>query len=264
MRTSIKRLASVVAVTVAIALPAVTLTACSEQQLVAFATGKSPYHPNYWVIRADTSGSTAPQTGRGGSYEAQIMAALAQAARQQATVFAAPIDGNAIGDATWQIDGARLRSAAEGGNARLTEAARVRRAGGLRTQVRTLLGTRPTNGSDILGSLQQVAQLGRDLPAAAPKTLLLLTDGAINLSRFGGYDIYTNPPDTPTARRELIARFRREGELPKLSDWRVYLGGIGIGIGDRRTARAVVALWEALIPATGAQLMQINSTLAFQ
>jgi hypothetical protein len=120
-----------------------------------------------------------------------------------------------------------------------------------------------SSGSDILGALQRVAQLGRSLPKGTSKTLVLLSDGALNLSRFGGYDIYENPPNSTAARRSLIARFKREGELPKLTGWKVYLGGIGVGIGDRRTARAVVALWEALIPATGAKLVQTSSTLSF-
>lgn len=243
------------------ALLAGGLSACSQQQVASFVTGTSAYHPSYWVIEADTSGSTASQAGRGGRYEEEVMAALGQAGRAQATVFAAAIDGNAIGDAAWQIDGVQLRSSAGGGNVRLAEAARVRRAAGLRSQVRRLLASRPTNGSDILGALQQVARLGHDLPAGTPKTLVLLTDGAINLGRLGGYDIYNEPPDTPAARRALIARFEREGELPQLVGWKVYLGGIGVGIGDRRTARAVVALWEELIPATRAELVQNNSTL---
>jgi hypothetical protein len=263
MNTTIKQLRRLAAMIGIGAVLAGSLSACSEQQLASFVGGKVAYYPSYWVVEADTSGSTAPEAKLGGTYEKEVMAALAHAGRAQATVYAGAMDGNAIGDAAWPIDGVPLRSSAGGGNARLAESARVRKAAGLRPQVRNLLASRPTNGSDILGSLQQVAQLGRDLPAGAPRTLVLLTDGAINLSRFGGYDIYTNPPDSPAARRALIARFKQEGELPKLDGWKVYLGGIGVGIGDRRTARAVVSLWEALIPATGAQLVQINSTLAF-
>lgn len=247
----------------ATALLAVGLTACSQQQVTSFVTGTSAYHPSYWVIEADTSGSTVSQTRRGGRYEQEVMAALTQAGRAQATVFAAAIDGNAIGDAAWQIDGVQLRSTAGGGNVRLAEAARVRQAVGLRDRVRRLLASRPTNGSDILGALQQVARLGRNLPAGVPKTLELLTDGAINLGQSSGYDIYNEPPDTPAARRALIARFKSEGELPQLTGWTVDLGGVAVGIGDRRTARAVVALWEELIPATGAELVQNNSTLTF-
>ena len=93
---------------------------------------------------------------------------------------------------------------------------------------------------------------------------MLLTDGAINLSRFGGYDIYARPPRTPAERMALIAQFKREGELPRLRGWKVYLGGIGVGIGDRSTARDVVALWEALRSRPpGLSFVQINSTLAF-
>lgn len=263
MTIKIKQLRGLAAVMGIGAVLAGSLSACSEQQLASFASGKVPYQASYWVVKADTSGSTAPETKPGGAYEREIMAALAQAGRNQATVYAGMIDGNAIGDAAWPIDGFSLRSGGGGGNARLAESARVRRASGLRGQVQRLLASRPTNGSDILGALQQVAQLGRDLPASAPKTLVLLSDGAINLSKFGGYDIYTDPPDSPAARRALIARFKQEGELPRLAGWKVYLGGIGVGIQDRRTAKAVVALWEALVPATGAELAGINSTLAF-
>jgi hypothetical protein len=241
----------------------VFLSACSSQQLSSFVSGKTSSRPSYWVVQADTSGSTAPEAKLGGTYEGEVMAALSQAGRAHATVYAGAVDGNGIGDAAWLIDGVPLSSSAGGGNARLAESARVREAQGVRPQVRKLLASRPTNGSDILGSLQQVARLSSNLPAGAPRTLVLLTDGAINLSRFGGYDIYANPPRTPAERRTLIAQFRHEGELPRLLGWRVYLGGVGVGIGDRSTARDVVALWEVLIPATGAQLVQINSTLAF-
>ncbi len=247
----------------ALAVFCASLMGCSQQQLASFVTGKAPVRPSYWVVEADTSGSAASQGHKGGPYEQEIMGALAEAAREQATVYGGAIDGNAVGDASWQIDGVPLISSAGGGNARLAEAARVRRTVGLREKVRQLLATRPTNGSDILGALQRVAQLGRSLPKGAPKTLVLLSDGAINLSRFGGYDVYAHPPDTPAIRRGLIAQFRAERELPDLSGWRVCLGGIGVGVGDRSTARAVVELWEALIPATGATLVQINSTLAF-
>ncbi|HUB73992.1 MAG TPA: hypothetical protein VL979_08155 [Solirubrobacteraceae bacterium] len=261
--TKIKRVVVVAAAVAATPVAVAALSACSQQQLASVVTGKLAYHPAYWVIEGDTSGSTERQGVRGGVYEHEIMAALAQAAHQQATVFAGAIDGNAIGDAAWQIDGVRLTASRDGGNAKLAEGARQRRADGLRGQVRRLLATRPTNGSDILGALQQVVHLTHSLPRGAPRTLVLLTDGAINLSKFGGYDVYTQPPDTRAVRQALIARFEREGELPQLAGWRVYLGGIGVGIGDRRTARAVVALWEELIAAAGAEVVQAGPTLAF-
>jgi hypothetical protein len=258
--TNILRVGATAAV---VAVSAANLSACSQQQLAGFVTGRTPYHPNYWVIDADTSGSTTSQTHLNGPYEQEMMAALGQAARDQATVFASPIDGNAVADATWTIAGVSLHTTAGGGSVQLAEAARVQVAKGLRPQVRALLRSRPTNGSDILGALQRISQLGRDLSAGAPKTLVLLTDGAINLPQFGGYDIYTNPPDTPPKRHRLIAQFKHDGELPRLSGWNVYLGGIGIGIGDRTTAQATIALWEELVPAMGARLVQINPTLEF-
>lgn len=242
---------------------ALGLSACSQQQLVGFATGRTPHHASYWVIAADTSGSTDRQTQLGGAYEQEIMAALVRAAQEQATVYAAAIDGNAVADAGWTINGVALRSEAGGGNAQLAAAARVQLARGLRPRVRALLRSRPTNGSDILDGLLRVAQLGRDLPVGAPKTLVVVSDGAVNIAGFGGYDAYSQPPDSPAVRHGLIAQFRRGGELPRLRGWRVYLGGIGVGIGNRSTARGVIALWEELIPAMGAKLAAINSTLAF-
>jgi hypothetical protein len=242
---------------------AVSFTACSTGQLTAFVTGKTSSHPNVWVIQADTSGSTASQAVRGGTYEHEIMPALGQAAREGATVYAGAVDGNAVANSTWQIAGVPLLSDAGGGNARLAEAVRVRKAKGLRGQVQQLLATHPTSGTDLMGGLQDVARLGRTLPKGTTKTLVLLTDGALNLSRFGGYDVYTDPPDTEAQRKVLVARLQREGELPNLTGWRVYLGGIGVGIGDRRTARAVVRLWEILIPATGARLVASEPTLSF-
>src|SRR5664280_1911003 len=103
MNVKIKNILRVGAIAAAVAVPTVSLAACSQQQLGGFVTGKTPYHPTYWVIDADTSGSTSSQTYTGGVYEEEIMGALAQAARSQATVYAGPIDGNAVGDAAWTI-----------------------------------------------------------------------------------------------------------------------------------------------------------------
>ncbi len=245
------------------AVLAIGLPACSQQQLVKFATGEGPHHPTYWVIDADTSGSTTSQTQPGGPYEQEIMAALAQGARDEATIYAAPVDGNTVADGTWTIDAAPLRTDAGGGNPRLAEVARTQSAERLRPRVRALLASRPTNGSDILGAFERVALLSRNLTPPGEKTLVLLTDGAINLSKYHGYDIYTEPPVTPALRHALIARFKRNGELPRLPGWNVYLGGIGVGIGNRATARATIALWAELVPAMGAHLAQMNSPIAF-
>lgn len=263
MSNSIKRVCCVVAGATVLLAGSLSLSACSGQ-LTAFVTGKAPYRPSYWVIEADTSGSTAQQRRPGGAYEQEIMGALRVAARGQATVYASAVDGNAFGDAGWIINGVTLRSASVGGSAKLAEVARMRKARGLRPQARRLLETHPTGGSDIVGALQRVGQLAHDLPPRAPKTLVLLTDGAIDLQPYGGYDIYTDPPVTAAERQAVIASFKRAGELPNLTGWRVYLGGIALGVHDRRTARAVITLWEALIPATGAQLVQINSMLAWE
>jgi hypothetical protein len=241
---------------------AVGLSACS-QQIAGFVTGKQSYHPNYWVIDADTSGSTASQTYRGGPYEQEMMAALEQSARETARVYAAPVDGDTLADGTWAINGVLLRTEAGGGSSQFAEAARVQMAKRLRPNVRAILRSRLTNGSDILGALRRVALLNKELPAGASKTLILLTDGAINLSRYGGYDAYSQPPDTTVKRHQIVAQLQRSGELPQLPGWNVYLGGIGVGIGNRTTASGVIALWEELVPAMGAHLIEINSLLSF-
>ena len=139
---------------------AVLLSACSQQQIASFVSGKTSHHPDYWVVQADTSGSTAPQAKLGGTYEQEIMAALAQAGRAQATVYTGAIDGNGIGDAAWLIDGVPLSSSAGGGNARLAESARVQKGRGDTHSVRRLLASRLPDGSDILGEL---APAGRAL-----------------------------------------------------------------------------------------------------
>lgn len=246
----------------ALALFGVVLAGCG-QNLTAFVTGQGDARrQSVVVIQADTSGSTASQARRGGVYEHEILHTLEYAARKQSTVYAGAVDGNAVGDAGWQIAGVSLQSSAGGGNAQLAEAARVQKAKRLRSRVRKLLETHPTDGSDLLGGLQGVARLGGTLPGGESRTLVVLTDGGLNLSRFGGYDVYTDPPASEVKRRALVARFKREGELPRLTGWRVYLGGVGVGIGDRRTAQAVVRLWEVLIHATGARLVASEPTLA--
>jgi hypothetical protein len=253
---SLRLVVATIAVTAALA-------GCSQTQLTGLVTGHTATRPTVWVVEPDTSGSTTPQTRIGGPYEHEIVSALAEAAREEATVYGAPIDGNAIADAGWLIDGIRLKSTGGGGNAKLAELARIRRASGLRRVVRQMLRTRPTNGSDILGALQGVSRFGRTVPPGTEKVAVLLTDGAINISGSGGYDIYTTPPDTREERKAVIARFKREGELPDLRGWKIYLGGVGVGISNRRTARATVLLWNELVTTMHATLTEESATLAF-
>jgi hypothetical protein len=208
-------------------------------------------------ISVDDSGSTAPERGIGGLYEAAVMQAIVGTAREgDGRVYATPIDGNSVADATWIISGKRFVSQI-GGNQQLGAAARAHAAENLRPTVRQLLHAAHRPATDILGGLQRVA-----LSAAGSgrKRLVLITDGGVNI---GTFDIYRTPPETARQRKQVIARLRRAGELPDLHNFDVYLVGVGLGYHSRATARAAIALWHDLIVAAGGRLMSNDVTLHF-
>jgi hypothetical protein len=208
-------------------------------------------------LAVDDTGSTAPERGVGGLYETAVMQAIVGTAREgDGRVYATPIDGNSVADATWIIDGRRFVSPISG-NQQLAAAARTHAAQQLRPTVRQLLHAAHRPATDILGGLQRVVL---SASGSGRKRLVLITDGGVNI---GTFDIYHNPPETARQRKQVIARLRRAGELPDLHNFDVYLVGVGLGYQSRATARAAIALWHDLIIAAGGRLMSNDVGLNF-
>ncbi len=118
-------------------------------------------------------------------------------------------------------------------------------------------------GSDLLGALQLAARLFRDYPDRS-RNLVLLTDGAITAD---GVNLMRRAPGGTEARARLIDRLRADGRLPDISGGagrtpRVWIGGLGHdtqGHLSPRASRDIVAFWEAMIPAAGAELISADS-----
>jgi hypothetical protein len=241
----------------AVIVSSVVLSGCALPESVG---GPSRLNGPVTFIVADASGSTDAERRPGGLYETAAMKAVRETARHRGgEVFAAPIDGNSTADSTWVIDG-RTFDEQLGGNANLGEAARIRAAGSLRPAVRRLLRRGPRAGSDILGALQRVSLAAKAIPRTRRRVLVLLSDGAIVTS---GYDLYAHAPRNEGQRRAAIRDLRSRGELADLHGFSVALVGIGIGVSNRTTAKAALALWRELIPAMGGRLVSEDSSLRF-
>ena len=44
----------------------------------------------------------------------------------------------------------------------------------------------------------------------------------------------------------------------------MYLAGLGLGISNRETAKAVIRFWKELVPLTGAKLRSTDASLRFR
>lgn len=212
----------------------------------------------------DVSGSTAALRQPGGLYEAGVKKVIAETAKTCSTLFAAPlVDGNAIGNPVgWVIDDKTFRQITLGGNDELGVAARQKAAmDTLGPKVRTLLTTKTTNGSDGLGAMRRVALAAASIAAGRPKRLVMFFDGVLNLR--GQYSLYETPINTPARRKKFINRLKRADEIPTLTNFDVYLAGLGVGVSNRETAKAVIRLWQELVPLTGARLRSTDASLRF-
>jgi hypothetical protein len=168
-------------------------------------TAPTPTTPLVTVVVADISGSTL---ARRGAYVADAMTAIDATAELGGAVYLAAVDGRAIDDG-WQLHDRRFATRLGGGNVRLVRAARRRQAERLRPRVQRLLRAHGQPGSDVLAMLSPVRQLLCRLPGVE-RRVLVISDGAVNA---GGVNLARRPPMTRIARRDLIARLRRRGEL---------------------------------------------------
>lgn len=255
------------AAVIAAVLAALSLTACSSESLIGQMNGESHCKPGPVVdVVADISPSTSTQRRPGGPYEDAVMAAAGHVAGACGTLFAVAADGDAIANGRWAIDG-RTFETTIGLDGELGAAARQRNASRLEPLVRRLLTMKPTSyedGTDILGDLSRLAsaQPGIAPAAARRKEIVLVSDGVLYVK--GHYSMYKTPLNTRRRRERFLRRLRRGGEIPDLRGWTIDAAGIGIGIHNRETARWVLRFWrEQLIPATGARVGSIDSTLRF-
>lgn len=212
----------------------------------------------------DVSGSTAKLRQPGGLYETGVDKVITETAKSCGELFAAPlIDGNAIGNtAGWVIDGKTFRQITLGGNNELSAAARAEKAKQeLGPKVHALLTTKTTNGSDGLGAMRRVALAAASTAKGRARKLVMFFDGVLYLPAH--YSMYKTPINSPERRKKFIARLKRGGEIPDLTGFEVQIAGLGVGISNRETAKAVIEFWEELIPRTGARLVAADSSLRY-
>jgi hypothetical protein len=241
----------------------IALSGCSSQDVQQTLLGKARCDPGAIVwVAVDTSASTSSQRGPNGPYEGDLIRTLIpKVAADCGTLYAAPADGNAIADARWVIDDRSFTRIVQGNDA-LDARARAKNAQRrLAPDVRRLLHMRATNGSDLLGAMQRVALAAGSAEPTRKKILVLETDGVLNVKR--KYDLYGTPIDTARHRNRLLARLKRDNELPRLDGFDVYISGVGVGVGNRETAKAIITFWQAMIRETGARLVSADSSLRF-
>ena len=73
-------------------------------------------------------------------------------------------------------------------------------------------------------------------------------------------------PRIPLRERNPRGRWPRSlaAKLPKLAGFDVYLAGLGLGISNRETAKAMIRFWKELVPLTGAKLRSTDASLRFR
>lgn len=201
------------------------------------------------VIVADISGSTL---ARRDAYVADAMVATTTTAELGGAVYLTTVDGLSADD-VWQIPGRRFATSIGGGNQALARAARRQQAERLRPRVTRLLHAHGQAGSDLLAILTNVRRLFCTVPGVE-RRVVLISDGAVNA---GGVDLSRHPPLTRGARRRLIKRLRHRQEIPAELDCqtgsavRVWLSGLGAGIGNRAAAMATRRFFIDAVESTG-------------
>jgi hypothetical protein len=241
-------------------LAAASLSACAPAGVIGEFVNPSACSagPITFTV-TDTSGSTAAERARRGLYEEAETAAADQAAAECGDLYATTADGNSLSDSRWTIDDTEFRQAI--GSASLGRAARVQAAKKLRPAIRRLMQESTTHGTDVLGALTRVALAATAADHAGRHVQIVVqTDGVLNVP--GEYDLYREPIDTPGRRAAFIARLEASDELPNLKGADVTLFGVGVGVGDRRLAKAVVLFWQELVAHMNGQLVSLDAATA--
>jgi hypothetical protein len=210
----------------------------------------------------DVSGSTKDLRKPGGQFDQDWMVAAQATAEHRGTLWATTADSQTVKNSIWVVRGLEFKPTITDNNL-LAKAELRKKAQGLAPQEQQMLRGERHSRSDLLGGLAVAARLFQDYPDR-PRDLVFLTDGGINV---GTRDLGYDPPLTARGRRRVVAQLRHKGLVPNLkrgsTPVRVWLGGIGHGVGgnDPRRTIALIKLWRALIPATGAKLVSEETSL---
>lgn len=201
----------------------------------------------YLVV--DRSESTAALRKPGGLYAQAITRTINETASACGVLFAAPATGNSIGEGRWLIDGEEFLQSF-GNEERSGEVRGKIAERALRPKARLLLVTdrNQTPGSDHLGIMRRVVAAAGSgaLTAGREKVIVMLFDGALNVTGAGRLSVYDQPLVTRDQRERFIAKLRESSEIPDLSGVRVFAVGLGLGL-ERGVAEGVLALWPDLI-----------------
>jgi hypothetical protein len=258
---TIKKIAQIGVAAAAATLLVLPLVGCgaTNAALTFLNGGLCKPGPTVFLV-PDVSGSTTALRQPGGLYTTAAEAAITGTAKACGSLYAGTVEGNGL-NTTWTIDGKKFRQTI-GGNDELGAAAREEKAKrDVFPKISTLLTSKETPGTDLLGVMNRVSDAAAGLPPGQryQLTLILLTDGVLNLP--GGYSLYSTPIGTPAERQAFIAQLKGSGEIPSLTGFDVYLPGLGVGVTDRDLAKAVIELWQELIPLTGGRLRSVDGSL---
>jgi len=247
----------IMATTAVVAIPATGLAGCGVHDL----TGGPVEHKALTAVIPDNTGSTAPFRRPGGPYENDTMTVLDATARDGGTAYLTTVDGEAVRDGTWEINGKTFATPFGGGNGTVGAGIREEQAQRLRPRVRQIIGRTGRAGTDL--PFRMIARLMAAYPDRR-RAVVLMTDGAVNLP--GVLDFYRHPPLTEVDRQHVIARLRQTGELPPLNGGvggpvKVWIAGLGRGVPGRRTAEAILPMWRELVAATGGRLIAEDADL---
>lgn len=258
---TIKKMTQIGVAAAAATLLALPLAGCgaTNAAMTLLNGGACKPGPTVFLV-PDVSGSTTALRQPDGLYTTTVEAAVTATAEACGSLYAGQVAGNGL-DTTWTIDGKAFRQTI-GGNEALGAAARAERAKqDVFPRIATLLSGQQTPGTDLLGVMSRVSDAAASLPAGQRHqlTLILLTDGVLDLP--GGYSLYSTPIGTPAERQAFIAGLKGSGEIPNLTGFDVYLPGLGVGVANRELAKAVIALWQELVPLTGGRLRSVDGSL---
>ncbi len=214
------------------------------------------------AVIVDVSSSTATLRAPGGPWESQWLEAAKGTAAHEGVLWATTADGASVSRSVWNVQGHAFKATIDD-NELLADAELARQAEQLLPADRQLMAVEGRGGSDLLGALQVAARLFRDFPDR-PRNLVLLTDGGITAD---GVNLMRRAPASDTARAKLLKQLQADGRLPDISGGtgpkpRVWIGGLGHDAEGNLTPKAsrdIIAFWEAMIPAAGAELVSADS-----
>lgn len=255
MRT-IRHHVCVGAAAIAAALIALVLGGCSTAALNTFVTGKQNHNGPATFVLTDPG----PTTTNGAPYQTAVLNTITETLKEGGQVFAAPITADTAANGAWMITAKQENDKQIPGSATLSADARVKAGAALKPTVARML-SQPNPGADVLSGIQRAIYTARGLPRTTRKVLVIIMSGEI---RAAGIDTTVNPPVTLLDREHLIEQILNSRAIPpgslRLFN-AVYLAGIGVGVPDVASARALEVFWPDLIRAAGGNLISSDSVL---